>query len=143
MAAVHRVLKEIYIGMGICMIAFLALGAFFMRPYYVFAIALLVGNVGGVLRIYHMYDILDQALDMEQEGAKRKTIIHSLLRTAISVALMVGSMFISGTAFVGVTIGLIEPKISAYFNPQIRILLIRLGLETEEELTEVDANNKN
>lgn len=143
MAAVHRVLKEMYIGMGICMIAFLALGAFFMRSYYVFAIALLVGNVGGVLRIYHMYDILDQALDMEQEGAKRKTIIHSLLRTAISVALMVGSMFISGTAFVGVTIGLIEPKISAYFNPQIRKLLIRLGLETEEELTEVDVNNKN
>ncbi len=143
MAEVRRVLKEMYIGMGICLIVFLTLGAFFMRPYYVYVIALLVGNIGGVLRIYHMYDILDQALDMEQEGAKRKTIIHSLLRTVVSVALMVGAMFISGTAFVGVTIGLIEPKLSAYFNPQIRRLLIRLGFENAEELPEVDANNKN
>lgn len=143
MAAVHRVLKEMYIGMGICMIVFLALGAFFMRPYYVFVIALLVGNVGGVLRIYHMYDILDQALDMEQESAKKKTILHSLLRTAISIALMVGAMFVSGTAFVGVTIGLIEPKISAYFNPQIQKMLIRLGLEDGEALPEVDENYKN
>ena len=128
--------------MGICFLVFLALGAFLMRPYYVFAIALLVGNVGGVLRIYYMYDVLDRALDMDQEGAKKKTIIHSLLRTAISVALMVGAMFISWTAFVGVTVGLIEPKISAYFNPQIKKLLIRLGLETEEEFAEVDDNTK-
>lgn len=142
MTEVHKVLKELYIGMGICFLVFLLLGVFLMRPYYVFVIALLVGNAGGVFRIYYMYDVLDRVLDMDREGAKKKTIIHSLLRTAISVALMVGAMFVSWTAFVGVTVGLIEPKISAYFNPQIKKLLIRLGLETGEELAEVDDNKK-
>lgn len=47
MAEVHRILKEMYIGMAVCMIVFLAIGAFFMRPYYIFALALLVGNLGG------------------------------------------------------------------------------------------------
>ena len=57
MAEVHRILKEMYIGMAVCMIVFLAIGAFFMRPYYIFALALLVGNLGGALRIYHIYEI--------------------------------------------------------------------------------------
>lgn len=72
MAEVHRILKEMYIGMAVCMIVFLAIGAFFMRPYYIFALALLVGNLGGALRIYHIYDVLDQALDMGEAGAKKK-----------------------------------------------------------------------
>ena len=38
MAEVHRILKEMYIGMAVCMIVFLAIGAFFMRPYYIFAL---------------------------------------------------------------------------------------------------------
>ena len=58
MAEVHRILKEMYIGMAVCMIVFLAIGAFFMRPYYIFALALLVGNLGGALRIYHIKHLL-------------------------------------------------------------------------------------
>ena len=73
-------MKEMYIGMAVCMIVFLAIGAFFMRPYYIFALALLVGNLGGALRIYHIYDVLDQALDMGEAGAKKKVIVNSLLR---------------------------------------------------------------
>ena len=109
MAEVHRILKEMYIGMAVCMIVFLAIGAFFMRPYYIFALALLVGNLGGALRIYHIYDVLDQALDMGEAGAKKKVIVNSLL------------------------LGMIEPKICAYLQPQMRKWLIRLGLEEPEE----------
>ena len=47
MTEVHRIMKELYIGMAACMIVFLAVGAFLMRPYYVYALALLVGNLGG------------------------------------------------------------------------------------------------
>ena len=87
MAEVHRILKEMYIGMAVCMIVFLAIGAFFMRPYYIFALALLVGNLGGALRIYHIYDVLDQALDMGEAGAKKKVIVNSLLRMIVTLAL--------------------------------------------------------
>ena len=133
MAEVHRILKEMYIGMAVCMIVFLAIGAFFMRPYYIFALALLVGNLGGALRIYHIYDVLDQALDMGEAGAKKKVIVNSLLRMIVTLALLVGSIFLGITAFAGVALGLIEPKICAYLQPQMRKWLIRLGLEEPEE----------
>ena len=99
MAEVHRILKEMYIGMAVCMIVFLAIGAFFMRPYYIFALALLVGNLGGALRIYHIYDVLDQALDMGEAGAKKKVIVNSLLRMIVTLALLVGSIFLGIQAF--------------------------------------------
>ena len=54
MAEVHRILKEMYIGMAVCMIVFLAIGAFFMRPYYIFALALLVGNLGGAAHLPYL-----------------------------------------------------------------------------------------
>ena len=118
-------MKEMYIGMAVCMIVFLAIGAFFMRPYYIFALALLVGNLGGALRIYHIYDVLDQALDMGEAGAK--------LRMVVTLALLVGSIYLGITAFAGVALGMIEPKICAYLQPQMRKWLIRLGLEEPEE----------
>ena len=122
-------MKEMYIGMAVCMIVFLAIGAFFMRPYYIFALALLVGNLGGALRIYHIYD----ALDMGEAGAKKKVIVNSLLRMIVTLALLVGSIFLGIQAFTGVALGMIEPKICAYLQPQMRKWLIRLGLEEPEE----------
>ena len=101
MAEVHRILKEMYIGMAVCMIVFLAIGAFFMRPYYIFALALV--------------------------------IVNSLLRMIVTLALLVGSIFLGITAFAGVALGMIEPKICAYLQPQMRKWLIRLGLEEPEE----------
>lgn len=133
MAEVHRIMKELYIGMAVCMIVFLAIGAFFMRPYYIFALALLVGNLGGALRVYHIYDVLDQALDMGEAGAKKKVIINSLLRMVVTLALLVGSIYFGITAFAGVALGMIEPKICAYLQPKIRRILIRLGLEEPEQ----------
>ena len=38
MTEVHRILKELYIGMAACMIIFLAAGAFFARPYYMLSL---------------------------------------------------------------------------------------------------------
>lgn len=129
-------LKEMYIGMAGCMVVFLIIGAFFMRPYYIYAIALFIGNLGGVLRIYHIYDVLDQALDMGEEGAKKKVIVNSLLRMAVTVFMLVGSIFLGITAFVGVALGMVEIKICAYFHPQIHKLLIRLGYEKPDPLPE-------
>ena len=138
MTEVHRVLKELYIGMAACMIIFLAAGAFFARPYYMFAIALFAGNLGGALRIYHIYDVLDQALDMGEAGAKKKVIVNSLLRMVVTLALLVGSIYLGITAFAGMALGMIEPKICAYLQPKIRRILIRLGLEEPEQPSQED-----
>lgn len=83
MAEVHRILKEMYIGMAVCMIVFLAIGAFFMRPYYIFALALLVGNLGGALRIYHIRLVYASAADrgLRNDALYRTCIIcHDTVR---------------------------------------------------------------
>ena len=72
MAEVHRILKEMYIGMAVCMIVFLAIGAFFMRPYYIFALALLVAISAGHCAFTSIYDVLDQALDMGEGRCEEK-----------------------------------------------------------------------
>lgn len=44
-----------------------------------------------------------------------------------------GFHFLGIQAFTGVALGMIEPKICAYLQPQMRKWLIRLGLEEPEE----------
>ena len=95
-------------------------------------------NLGGALRIYHIYDVLDQALDMGEAGAKKKVIVNSLLRMVVTLALLVGSIYLGITAFAGMALGMIEPKICAYLQPKIRRILIRLGLEEPEQPSQED-----
>ena len=70
---------------------------------------------------------------MGEAGAKKKVIVNSLLRMIVTLALLVGSIFLGITAFAGVALGMIEPKICAYLQPKIRRILIRLGLEEPEQ----------
>ncbi len=121
----HRVLKEIYVGIAIFVVCFLILGAFLMRPYWLFAVSLVIGGVAASLFLYHIYDCLDRALDMQQKDARQFVTIRSLFRLVFRGALMIGAIMIHWTAFVGVTIGLLSPKVASYFNPQISRLLNR------------------
>ena len=70
---------------------------------------------------------------MGEAGAKKKVIVNSLLRMIVTLALLVGSIFLGIQAFTGVALGMIEPKICAYLQPQMRKWLTRLGLEEPEE----------
>lgn len=122
MTEVRRILRELYSGMVLIMLLFLLIGVFTMRPYWLFAISLIVGTLAGCFRIYHIYDVLDRALDMQAESARKLTIRYSMLRLVMSVALLVLAAWIDWVSFVGVTIGLIAPKICAYFLAYIRKL---------------------
>lgn len=121
----RRILKEIYVGIALFVICFLILGAFLMRPYLLFAASLLIGGIASALFLYHIYDCLDRALDMQQKDARSFVTLRSMLRLIIRTVLMIGAIMLDWTAFVGVTIGLLSPKVSSYFNPQISKLLDR------------------
>lgn len=134
----RRVLKEIYVGIGIHVFVFLILGIFLMRPFWMFAISLLIGGVAAALLVYHIYDCLDQALDMEQKDARQFTSLRSLLRLVVRSALMIVAIMIHWTCFVGVTVGLLSPKVSSYLNPKVKKLVNRF--EGVDDTLDIEEN---
>lgn len=114
------VLKELYIGIGLAAIFFLILGIIVMRPFWIFALGLLAGCVGAGIWLYGMYDVLNRALDLDREGAKKFVTIRSILRLVLIMAFMGIALVIHWNAFVGVAIGLLSLKISALMNPFVK-----------------------
>ncbi|MBO5425477.1 MAG: hypothetical protein J6A25_08185 [Lachnospiraceae bacterium] len=114
-----RVIKELYIGIGISALAFLILGCFLMRPYWIYALALVIGSVCACFQAYSIYETLDITLDLAPKKAKGFAMVRSIIRLLICMGLMIGGILIHWVAFVGVTIGLLTLKISAFLNPLI------------------------
>lgn len=128
----RELLKQLYIGVAVTIAAFAVLGAIFMRPIWLYEVALLVGGAASCFMIYHMYDCLDRALDMQAKSARSFITIRVLFRLALRAGLLVGAIFIDWTAFVGVAVGLLAIKISAYINPAIRKKRLEAGYFTED-----------
>lgn len=115
-----RVLKELYIGISVSLALFLILGIIFIRPVWIYVCALLVGGAVAALIIRDTYITLDKALDMHSKGAHHYVTTRSLVRLVVKIILMVVAIMLNWVAFVGVTVGLLSPKISAYLNPMIK-----------------------
>lgn len=126
-----RILKELYIGIGITALFFLILGIIVMRPFYIFAIGLLVGVLGACVWVYSMYDTLDRALDLSKKNAKSFVALRSILRLIIVCVVMGVAIYIHWVLFVGVTVGLLTLKISALINPYIKRYLDRKDDKTD------------
>lgn len=139
--AIRRVLKQLYVGIAIYVAVFAVLGIFLMRPLWLFEVSLLVGGLAACFLVYHIYDCLDRALDMQAKNAKSFVTIRSLLRLLIRSALLIGAVLIHWVSFVGVAVGLLAPKVSAYFNPYIDRALTGGDVGTQSEIEGADVNN--
>lgn len=129
----RKVMKELYIGIAVTVVFFAILGAFFIRPIWLYEVSLLVGGSMSCLFLYQMYDCLDRALDMQSKSAKQFVTVRVLLRLIVRAALLVGSIMIHWACFVGVTVGLLATKISAYINPFVKRRLGHVDEETKEK----------
>lgn len=123
MEKVKKVLKEMYIGIIIWTCFFLLVGAFVMRPYWIFLAGCLAGMLGAGIWLYSMYDVLDRALDMNEKSAKAFVTIRSVLGIVVVGVIMAGAILIHWSAFVGVVAGFISLKLSAMINPLVRKIL--------------------
>ena len=120
------VLYELYIGIACHTFVFLILGLFFMRPLYIYIPALLIGGVLAIFYVYSMYDTLDRALELKADKARGFATLRSLLRLFSCLAVMVAAVLIHWSAFVGVTVGLLGVKVSAFINPLVKKVLDRV-----------------
>lgn len=136
----RKVLMELYMGIAVHVLAFMLIGAVFMRPVWIYELALLVGGATSGLMMFNVYDCLDRALEMQAKSAKSFMTIRVLLRLIIRLGLMVVGIMIHWSAFVGVVVGLLAPKTSAYLNPRIKKLLNRRqdSKQPDNTLTGVD-----
>lgn len=134
----RRVLLELYIGIAIYVAVFMVIGAVFMRPLWLYELAIMVGGIAACLLLYHIYDCLDRALEMQSKGAKSFATSKFFLRLAARAGLMIGAILIDWAAFVGVAIGLLSPKVSAYFNPQIKKLMAKFMLERVDDTLDIE-----
>ncbi len=136
----RKVLIELYMGIAVHVLVFMLIGAVFMRPIWIYELALLVGGAASGVMMFHVYDCLDRALDMQAKSAKSFMTVRVLLRLIIRLGLMVAGIMIHWAAFVGVVVGLLAPKTSAYLNPRIRKLLdkCRERKKSDNTITGVD-----
>lgn len=138
-----NVLKQLYVGLGIYGLFFMILGLIFIRPAWVYAIALVVGIGAACAVLYNMYDTLDKALYREPEKAKSYVTLRSIIRLACAATLMAIAVSINWAAFVGVTVGLIGVKVTALINPFVRKHIFKEVDEIPEAMEEdIDADEK-
>lgn len=133
----RKVLKELYIGIGIHVVVFMIIGSIFMRPVWIYIPALIVGGLGACFQAYGIYDTLDRALELSSKGAKSFATTRSIFRLIMCMAIMIGGILIHWTAFVGVTVGLLGLKISAFMNPFVKKLIIKFN--GNKEIDRVDS----
>lgn len=143
--AARRVLMQLYIGIGIYFAVFGVLGVIFMRPIWLFIISLLVGCAAACFIAYNMYDVLDRALELETGKAKSFVTVRSMIRLGVCLVLMAASIMVGWVSFVGVTVGLLGLKVSAFFNPLVRKITgdAAVGVQEDTVSDEKEASNDN
>lgn len=148
----RKVLKELYIGIAITVMFFMLVGAFVIRPYWVFVLALIAGGLGACLQAYGIYDSLDRMLELPEKSAKGFAISRSMIRITLCGVAMAVAVKIHWVAFVGVSVGLLSLKIGALINPFIRKKLrkdepsyvasdLEEKIEGVEDTLEIEQNN--
>lgn len=143
--AARRVLMQLYIGIGIYFAVFGVLGVIFMRPIWLFILSLFVGCAAACFIAYNMYDVLDRALELETGKAKSFVTVRSMIRLGVCLVLMAAGIMVDWVSFVGVTVGLLGLKVSAFMNPLIRKITGDVAVEVQEDTAsdEEEASNDN
>ncbi|MCM1296696.1 MAG: ATP synthase subunit I [Muribaculaceae bacterium] len=131
--AARRVLMQLYIGIGIYFAVFGILGVIFMRPIWLFIVSLFVGCAAACFIAYNMYDVLDRALELETGKAKSFVTIRSMIRLVVCLVLMAAGIMVDWVSFVGVTVGLLGLKVSAFLNPVVRKITGDVTAASEKE----------
>ena len=112
-----RTLYELLAGIVVCLILFLP-GNFFVSNHLAYTLGIILGGVIAGFMSTHMYSALQRAMLYDEDTASKKvqkgTFVRLLLMMAGLVAALVFPEWIS---IVGVALGVLSLKFSAYLQP--------------------------
>ncbi len=112
-----QTLWELIIGTLFCVLLFM-LGNLLVNNPLSYTLGLILGGIVSVLMSFHMYNSLLQAILYDQETAEKKVKIASLIRMIFMViALIIAVVLPQYISLVGVALGILSLKFSAYLQP--------------------------
>lgn len=121
-----RTLIELFFGIIIHVIIFLIPGAILISPGWLYVLSIITGGLAACVVLINMYESLNVALELGKEKAKSIIIKKSIFRMILMLIVMLAGLMIHWSSFVGVVIGLLGLKTSAYFNPLFKKILNRV-----------------
>lgn len=119
-------LIDLWIGIILYFIIFEIIGLIFVPNRITYTLGLLTGCVTAGFLAWHMYSILDTALDMAQEDAVNYSKKYSALRLLVMLVVALAGMKFSLLSFPAVIIGILGLKISAFFQPYTNLYITKI-----------------
>ena len=119
-------LIDLWIGIILYFIIFEIIGLIFVSNRITYTLGLLTGCVTAGFLAWHMYSILDTALDMAQEDAVNYSKKYSALRLLVMLVVALAGMKFSLLSFPAVIIGILGLKISAFFQPYTNLYITKI-----------------
>lgn len=118
MRKAKMILKEMILGLFIWSLPVLVILTLVAENKLAVICGVFVGSILAAGIIFHMYRHLDIALDMDPENARKHTLKSSFQRTFIMAAvLMISMIWYRYVHPIGVVLGLMGIKITAYIQP--------------------------
>jgi hypothetical protein len=122
----NSAVKDLWAGTLLFFLVFTLLGLFVVEQKGQFTLGLLVGSITTAYLVYHMYESIDAGLSLEEEAAARYLRNKSIQRWLIRLVVVFASVYIPYVSVVGVMVGMFGLKFSAYFQPGIHKLVLKL-----------------
>ena len=117
MMETKQTLYELLAGVIFCFILFL-LGNIFTENRIAYTLGLLLGCIIAAVMSGHMYHALEQAMLYDSETAAKKVQKGTFLRFLLMVAALVAALLLpKWISIIGVALGVLSLKFSAYLQP--------------------------
>ena len=112
-----QTLCELIIGTFFCVLLFM-FGNLVVENHIAYTLGLILGGTVSVGMSFHMYSSLKKAVLYDSENARKKMQISSLIRMVfIVIALVVSVILPQYISLIGVALGILSLKFSAYLQP--------------------------
>ena len=112
-----QTLCELIIGTFFCVLLFM-FGNLVVENHIAYTLGLILGGAVSVGMSFHMYSSLQKAVLYDSENARKKMQISSLIRMIVMViALVVSVILPQYISLIGVALGILSLKFSAYLQP--------------------------
>lgn len=113
-------LWDLYFGIGFLSILIAAIGACLVETKVAFALGAVYGGIVAGIVATHMYDSIEKALYMTEDGAEKYMKRMAVIRMWIMLVAIAFSMCVSKYLYwPGTVLGVLTLKVSAYLQPVI------------------------